>query len=191
MASLLLASLLAAQVATAGPITYFVDRTVGSGTIVGSVQTDGTIGSLTANNILDWNLTINADANAATFGVLLGPSSGGNSTFRFFTTNALAATAGGLLTFDFNGTPGVFQLGTADAAVVWQMQAGIPFRDELIRESLVAGANPTQQFEVRGAVVQTLGAARAVPEPGTLTLLGCGLLGLALSSKTKTRRFAR
>lgn len=37
-------------------IVYQVDRSVGAGTVKGTIETDGTIGSLTPSNILSWSL---------------------------------------------------------------------------------------------------------------------------------------
>ena len=40
--------------AFAAPITYNVNHTIGTGSIVGSIETDGTLGVLSTTNILDW-----------------------------------------------------------------------------------------------------------------------------------------
>jgi hypothetical protein len=55
---------------------YNVGQTVGSGTVTGSITTDGTIGVLSSNNILDWNLVVNDGTNTVN---LFGPLSGSNS----------------------------------------------------------------------------------------------------------------
>ena len=44
--------------ASATPIVYSVSRTVGAGSAVGTITTDGTLGALTATNIVDWTLTL-------------------------------------------------------------------------------------------------------------------------------------
>jgi hypothetical protein len=46
----------AASICGASPITYSVNQTVGAGSVSGFIETDGTIGTLTTANILNWNL---------------------------------------------------------------------------------------------------------------------------------------
>ena len=49
---------LASAAASAAPIFYNVNLTIGAGTVTGFLETDGTIGTLTAANFLDWSLKI-------------------------------------------------------------------------------------------------------------------------------------
>jgi hypothetical protein len=49
---------------------------VGAGGVTGFIETDGTAGTLSDGNILDWNLLLN---NGTTTFSLLGPLSGNNS----------------------------------------------------------------------------------------------------------------
>lgn len=51
--------LLAVGVGGAGPITYNVNQTIGAGSVIGTIQTDGAIGTLTASDITAWNLDLN------------------------------------------------------------------------------------------------------------------------------------
>ena len=67
--------------------TYTVDRTVAPGRITGTIETNGRLGVLTAADILDWNLAIDADGNGTT-AALLGPLSGGNSVLTLTGTRA-------------------------------------------------------------------------------------------------------
>jgi hypothetical protein len=53
-----IATLLGVGVCSAASITYNVDQTIGAGSVVGTVQTDGTIGGLTTANFTDWNLLL-------------------------------------------------------------------------------------------------------------------------------------
>ena len=81
---------------TLAQITYQVNRAVGSGTIVGDITTDGTIGTIGTGNIIDYNLTItDASINGGT-PVTLNPA---NETQFFVQGNAMNATAS-VLTFD-------------------------------------------------------------------------------------------
>ena len=160
----------------AGLITYNVERNVGDyGLIEGTITTDGTIGELSHVNIIDWNLALNADLNYQTTGLLLGPLSGNNSTLNFFPTLAIWTTSTSLLNtlfIDFElGSDNVFQIATNDDSVVWQMQPGVPFKDELIRESFPIG-DPNQEYIYHGDVTHILGTSNvvAVPTPNSVYL---------------------
>lgn len=152
--------------AKAATVTYVVDRKVDVGTITGTIVTNGKIGSLAVADVIDWDLKIDADGNPATSGQLLGPMSGGNSTLRVGGPQ-LTATATGLF-FDFGaGMMNVFQFYTPDFSVVWQLQAGMPFQDELIRESL---SPVVQAYAFRGNVTEQIGSAdRADTMPPTIS----------------------
>ncbi|MBL4906782.1 MAG: hypothetical protein JKX94_04960 [Sneathiella sp.] len=45
---------------TAHAITYNVNRTIDDGTVIGFIETDGTLGSLSAANITNWMFTLTA-----------------------------------------------------------------------------------------------------------------------------------
>ncbi len=49
----------AASICSAANITYNVNLTIGSGSATGDIVTDGTIGFLTKDDIVDWNLLLN------------------------------------------------------------------------------------------------------------------------------------
>jgi hypothetical protein len=55
LASLPFLSCLSAAAAT---ITYKIDRTIGAGSVVGTIKTDGATGVLRASDIVSWNLTL-------------------------------------------------------------------------------------------------------------------------------------
>jgi hypothetical protein len=54
-----LSMLLGVGVCQADSITYNVDQVIGSGSVVGTITTDGTIGILGAGDITGWNLELN------------------------------------------------------------------------------------------------------------------------------------
>ena len=162
-----------ASTESAAEVTYIVDRTVSSGRITGTIVTNGNTGALAVTDILDWNLTVDADGNAATTGKLLGPASGSNSSLTFLPIRALTATATALF-FDFSlyapppgpplpgGPPGIpanVQFVTSDQAVVWQLQGGY-FSDELIRET---GFPLVQAHAVRPPAPDQIAAAGPPP----------------------------
>ncbi|WP_309736460.1 PEP-CTERM sorting domain-containing protein [Chamaesiphon sp. OTE_75_metabat_556] len=76
--------------------TFNLNRSIGSGSVTGTIDTDDTIGTLSQSNITNWNLLLNDGT--GTFN-LLGPLSGANSQLRI-DGNSFSATATDLL-FDF------------------------------------------------------------------------------------------
>ncbi|MEZ5893263.1 MAG: VPLPA-CTERM sorting domain-containing protein [Parvularculaceae bacterium] len=101
-----LIALLAYAAAPANATVYTVDRTVGAtGSVTGTIETDGTLGTIMQANIIDWNLTLAIDDSSAN---LLGPLSGDNSVFGmiggFFDateTELTYAVSGGVRSFQF------------------------------------------------------------------------------------------
>jgi hypothetical protein len=122
---------------SAAGVTYRVNRTVDVGIISGTIETNGATGVLTAADILDWNLEVDADGVRDTRGTLLGPLSGNNSTVSFLIGSALTATSTGIF-FDFSaqGFPIILQIMTRDQNVIWQLQAGMMGPNESIGESI-------------------------------------------------------
>jgi len=114
LAAVLMGSLIsyASSIAdSASAITYKVNESVKgnanvpsytqTGTIVGTIKTDGKIGVLAASDILDWKLTLSDAGKTVT---LTGPLSGNNSAVNFSGSD-LSATATQLL-FNFKGADG-------------------------------------------------------------------------------------
>ncbi len=174
--------------ALAAPISYTINHSINAfGTVTGTIETDGTIGILNSINILDWNLTINADADTSTVGHLLGPKSGNNSSMLIYPESALSTSVVGqnsMLYIDFGGSSRSFQIRTSDYDVVWQAQSGIPFQDELFREGHIS-FNPIQTYEFHGPVSYQIGTASIVPEMSTNGLMFAGFVILALMTRRK------
>jgi PEP-CTERM motif len=80
----------AVSLCRAAPITYNVDQTIGAGSVTGTVETDGTIGILNANNFVDFNLLLNDGTN--TFD---GTSGTGGTFIPKFIPNASEVAFGG------------------------------------------------------------------------------------------------
>lgn len=93
-----IAAMIAGSPALADPITYSVNEPIGSGDVVGQIETDGTLGVLSKADILSWNLQLNG-AGAST--TLL---SNGTSDVLLQGID-LTATPTQLL-FNFSGTDG-------------------------------------------------------------------------------------
>jgi hypothetical protein len=189
---LLLFAAAAPAVLRATDITYTVHDTVGTGTVTGTIVTDGTIGTLASGNFIDWDLVLTDSTGSAD---LLGPLSGNNSfiyigTFFQDYSNNVTATATALQ-FDFNGNGGVMNIyGPTCSPAEWTLSAyelestcngtrgnamGIASNDPS-----GGGTYSPETGEVTFATVAT-----AAPEPGTFGLM---LIGLASSGLMMTLR---
>jgi len=167
----------------ASPITYQVNRTIGAGRVTGFIQTDGTMGVLSAGNFVDWSLTLNSGT--ATF-TLTGPLSGGNSSI--FVRGTDVAAFDSLLLFNFSGIDYgvlIFEKGLfsglhyyCDATQPYECAPG----ETVVPDSISEGYQNTQR---RGVVV--IGTvADPIPEPATLTLM-CSALAASLLKKSPQR----
>lgn len=187
-------ALLSQHAGAVTPTRYLINHWPGDGQgVTGTIVTDGTMGILGNQNILDWDLTLNADADQTTVGRLLGPLSGGNSTLSLTPTFGLSFDAlyawpvafqtSGLF---FNSAGGashswqILEIVNRDGSVVWQMNALRDF-SELIRESNSLGNNPVQTyFSYRPELVELGKTVSAVPESSTVWLLVLGFPTLLL-----------
>jgi len=173
----LLSSILgAASLCSAGTV-YNVNLTVGTGSVTGTIVTDGTIGALAQADIIGYNLLLSDPAVSA-------PSTFNLSCCSFFPFSGsdLSATATQLL-FNFSGTDSG-QVAFAD-----------PSLDYDLCFSTSGGAVPSSFCPVAGETLRFLGTspfgfnfqsttlsgkdviatASSVPEPSTLALLCAGI----------------
>jgi hypothetical protein len=179
----LLFLILAVSVSKAGDVTYAVNLGFGSGTAIGTVTTDGTDGILNTSDIVSWDLTLTDHGVNST---ILTPS---NSTVSSDlgnlagANNDLTATPTSLLfnygvgdggSWSFSGLTGQFCVtsytncfGPADTFGTWDIN------------------NDSQWTYAYASGVQTIGSE--VPEPGTLGLLGAGLLSIVGIVRRKVR----
>ena len=180
--------------AAAADITYNVDQSVGGATVMGTITTNGMLGTIPAPGIppffVSYDLTVTGGGQTAT---IMGPGPQGGP-FAGNLGMSLSATPTELI-WNFGGFNSAlsFQQGIAPAAsACWQLlgTGGTP--------SSVAGncmgtstiPRPTNGMAVgigsslftsalSGPVVfAEVGKPAAVPEPGSLGLLAAGLVGL-------------
>ena len=119
-------SVFAVALTVRADITYDVGLTVGTGSVNGYIETDGTIGAISDGNIVDYNLILN---NGSTTFDLTGPLSGDNSAVDINQSD-LTATATQLL-FNFGASDGGFFLiqypfqGSKDTFVCFESDAAV------------------------------------------------------------------
>lgn len=179
--------LLGACVANAAPITYQVNRTIGVGSVVGTITTDGAIGGLSATDITNWNLVLNGD-HQATFTLtdvnskvlISGSDVSATATDLFFD---FGATNDGYLLFQVIVASGTQYYCDAAKSQAFLCNPG---------ESVVPGSvfdNPQTYQYVQRSGKQVIGTVpdvgNPVPEPATLALVGLGLVAVGSMGRRK------
>lgn len=166
--------------AGAAPIRYQVDRTIGMGTVVGSITTDGQIGTLTQSDILSWTFT------------LTDPNLAGGSPDTISSTNALQSAVGGAdllasgtqITFNFDSTDAggaIFQGADLNAWCFTNLGAscaGGPQAEVLGFTTTGSGFERVPQTGT-----QVIARVATVPEPATLGLMALGLFGAGFARR--------
>jgi hypothetical protein len=87
--------------------TYIINQTIGNGSVVGQIVTDGKVGVLSSSDIVGWNLNLNGIGASAVL-----TSTGATSTVVFSGSDLTGTNTG--LYFNFSGTDGGY-LGIQDS----------------------------------------------------------------------------
>jgi len=174
-------------------ITYTLDMAVGPGSVMGTITTDGTIGTLSAADILDWNLILNDGTDPSV--TLSGPLSGNNSDYLLIGTD-LTANATQLL-YNFSGTEVtsilLFEtsaLGLSGPFLCYNNSSGtyactgITGLSSVSLDTIGGGAHTVFTASTGDDVIGNVAAA---PEPNSFALLLAGI-GLVLGMRKRKAR---
>jgi hypothetical protein len=163
-------------------IVYDVSLTSGADSVIGAITTDGTLGSISSANIVDWNLVLTGAGGPFT---LTGPLSG-NDSLVSTGGNDLTATSNDLV-FNFSGGDGGWLFFEPPPFIGEHFFCVVANSSECnVSESIVVdifqGDNQTS------AQTGDVTIASAVPEPSAVTLLLTVLLGVAFVARKRIIR---
>ncbi len=167
--------------ANAAPTIYNINQNIGLGSVIGTIKTNGTVGSLTQSDVLGFDLTVNglgASVNLTQENSIL-INQGSN--FSATTDNLLFDYSGpsGFLLFQQEkfGTGMKYYCNSSVADTCFQGASAIP----------EAFNDPSAQVEARVGQQIIGSVAGAVPEPATwaLMILGFGAVGCAMRRRTE------
>ena len=167
-------------------ILYAVDESIGGGSVVGSITTDGTIGTLTAANFISWSLTFNG---------LLG------ATFNTDETSSVVIVQGADVTasltniyFNYDGADNGYLLIQHNPFSGQTYWCNATIYDTCFQGASivpVAYNDPSTQIAGRQGNNVIASASTQVPEPSAAALLSIMAAGIFGSCWRTTRRQVR
>jgi hypothetical protein len=163
-------------------IVYTVDETIGGGSVVGTITTDGTIGALGSANFLSWNLTFDG-LFGATF------STNESSSSVLVQGGDVSATATNIY-FNYDGADNgylLFQHNPFSGQTYW---CNATIFDTCYQGASVVPAavnDPSAQVESRTGMRTIASTSTQVPEPMTIALLLSAFAALAWGCRSRSR----
>src|ERR1700761_6601496 len=160
--------------ANATPVTYNVDETIGAGSVIGTIETDGKTGALSTSDILAFSLTLSVGAGKTPLTIIDGVNANDE-----IVGNALTATPSAL-DFNFSGSgAALFQSPYVGAGANF-------FCVEGVNADCTGNGNGADSVNIGGVNLHKVDTGvvqigHTVPEPASLALAGVALLGLALA----------
>lgn len=161
---------------SAATIVYNVDQAIGLGTVTGTVETDGTLGTLGQGNVSGFSLTVSALGAS----VLLNQ---GNSVIVTQGSNLIATATD--LSFDYSGASGLllFQFGNFGTGMKYFCNASVADTCFQGASAIPESFNSASaQVEARSGRQVIASVAGTVPEPASWALMisGFGLVGVSM-----------
>ncbi|MEF8727049.1 MAG: PEP-CTERM sorting domain-containing protein [Accumulibacter sp.] len=175
-------SLVAAMTASASPITYNVNLAIGpnTGTAVGTITTDGTIGVLAAKNVLSFSITLDPDPGSA-FVINEGNAEIGDY-------QGLIATLSDL-SFNFSGSDSwLMQNPNVGSAGNYLCFTGAALCGGSSQTSANAITMGTDVVGVNASPMQgrqVVATATSVPEPSSVALAALGLIAAGVGTRRR------
>ena len=153
-------SLVSPTSSMANSVTYNIDRTIGPGTVKGTITTDGALGILSKDNIIDYKLTIQIRSTSLT----ISPSSG-KSPAVSIKGAALRATPSGIV-FDAAQPSSSVRFGET-GCVFWTLTTYVDSSNPRPYESVNVSSNcqATPSTAVLSGQVMVAGSPSPSPQP--------------------------